>query len=424
MTLPHPMRTVPRERSRLRRAPVAPALRSHGPRPTPRAFRRLARAATLFGVVCTIALRAAPPTDAAPLTYQMVTVGDPGMGNVAAEFRIGTYEVTIGQYTAFLNAVAATDTYGLYDPLMASTAAIAGIVRSGASGGYSYGVTGPGGITPTGASSAANRPITYVSWFDAARFANWMANGQPTGLQSNTTTENGAYGLFGLTSGTSPAPNSTNPNTGSAPAYFIPTEAQWRKAAYFSPVLNSGSGGFHDYATQSNAIPANVIGSAPNSANYRESTNAFYSVTQSSGFGSSQNYLTDAGAFGSSASWYGTYDQNGNVREWNDSFPIPDRFRGVLGGDWQSSYLKMRSSWSETELASNSSETIGFRLAAPATGSPGVPEIDPAGLGSALALLAGVLSLRERVRHRCRTRPDGTAAIASPVCPAVHPHAR
>ena len=30
-------------------------------------------------------------------------------------YNIGTYEVTTGQYVAFLNAVAATDTYGLYN---------------------------------------------------------------------------------------------------------------------------------------------------------------------------------------------------------------------------------------------------------------------------------------------------------------------
>ena len=35
-------------------------------------------------------------------------------GSVGYTYNIGKYEVTAGQYTAFLNAVAATDTYGLY----------------------------------------------------------------------------------------------------------------------------------------------------------------------------------------------------------------------------------------------------------------------------------------------------------------------
>ena len=38
----------------------------------------------------------------------------PGYGAVDYEYRIGKYEVTAGQYCEFLNAVAASDTYGLY----------------------------------------------------------------------------------------------------------------------------------------------------------------------------------------------------------------------------------------------------------------------------------------------------------------------
>ena len=38
-----------------------------------------------------------------------------GYGSVAYTYNIGKYEVTAGQYTAFLNAVAATDTYALYN---------------------------------------------------------------------------------------------------------------------------------------------------------------------------------------------------------------------------------------------------------------------------------------------------------------------
>ena len=64
-------------------------------------------------------------TTARAITIATVPVGDVGnandpatgniYGSVNYPYRIGTYEVTAGQYTAFLNAVAATDTYGLYD---------------------------------------------------------------------------------------------------------------------------------------------------------------------------------------------------------------------------------------------------------------------------------------------------------------------
>ena len=40
------------------------------------------------------------------------------VGAVDYTYKMGKYEVTAGQYTAFLNAVAATDTYGLYNTSM------------------------------------------------------------------------------------------------------------------------------------------------------------------------------------------------------------------------------------------------------------------------------------------------------------------
>ena len=73
--------------------------------------------------------------------------------------------------------------------------------------------------------------------------------------------------------------------------------------------------GYCAYATQSNTDPGNAVGSLANQANYN---NGVYSVTQSSDFDSSQNYLTDVGAFTNSGSFYHTFDQSGNVRQWND----------------------------------------------------------------------------------------------------------
>ena len=67
-----------------------------------------------------------------------------------------------------------------------------GITQSGSSGSYSYSVTGSD-------SQAANCPIFDVSWGDAARFCNWLQNGQPTGAEGTGTTETGAYTLNGAT---------------------------------------------------------------------------------------------------------------------------------------------------------------------------------------------------------------------------------
>ena len=330
-------------------------------------FARLPRVAFMVGVA---ALLGSLAVSAHAVTIDFVTVGnannanDPATGGVyggvAYDYQIGKYDVTIGQYTEFLNAVAKTDTYSLYSPGMGTDQNIRGISRTGVSGSYSYSVIGPDGVA--NGQSGANRPITYVSWFDSARFANWLANGQPTGAQTSTTTENGAYNVNGATSGNAPARNVTNPNTGATPTYVIPTENEWYKAAYYSPVLNSGSGGYYTYATQSNAAPGNVIGSAANQANYN---NGVFSVTQSSSYDSNQNYLTDVGAFTNSASFYGTFDQTGNVFQWNDLDGTPGSSRGLRGGSWFNPAFNLSSSFRDTSDPSFGDNNDGFRLASP-----------------------------------------------------------
>jgi formylglycine-generating enzyme len=325
---------------------------------------------------------------AAPITYDLVPVGNPGnandpatgnlYGGVNYDYQIGRYAVTIGQYTEFLNAVAKTDTYSLYNASMATDTNVAGILQTGSSGAYVYGVIAASGTAPYGGVSAGGRPITYVNWFDAARFANWMANGQGSG-----STENGAYDLANWTSGTAPAKNLINPNTGAAPTFYIPNANEWYKPAYYSPLLNSGSGGYYAYATQSNDAPGNIIGSGTNQANYKAGN--VYSVTQSSSFlpEPEQNYLTDVGAFSGSGSFYGTFDQSGNVWQWNDLDGLPGSSRGVRGGGWMNNVPSVLSSnFSDSYDPSYGSYYIGFRLASPVA----VPE--PSTYAMALAGLA------------------------------------
>jgi len=59
-----------------------------------------------------------------------------GYGGVDYEYRIGKFEVTAGQYTEFLNAVAATDTYALYNESMWSSDFGCKIQRAGSPGSY------------------------------------------------------------------------------------------------------------------------------------------------------------------------------------------------------------------------------------------------------------------------------------------------
>jgi formylglycine-generating enzyme required for sulfatase activity len=355
----------------------------------------------MFGVAALLGSLAVS-AHAAPV-IDWVTVGNPGnandpatgnlYGGVNYSYQIGKYDVTIGQYTDFLNAVAATDTYSLYNASMATELNVAGIAQSGSSGSYTYSVNGPDGVV--NGQSGANRPITYVSWWDSARFSNWMANGQPTGGQTSTTTENGAYNVNGATTGNAPAKNVTNPNTSAAPTFFIPNENEWYKAAYYSPVLNSGSGGYYTYATQSNAAPTNVIGSGSNQANYY--TGSGYSVTQSEAYDPSQNYLTDVGAFTNSASFYGTFDQSGNVFQWNDldGLASSGSSRGLRGGDfYYGNPFNLSSSGSYSNDPTYETNTVGFRLASPVA----VPEPSTYAMAIAGLTCGGYSMWRRRKR--------------------------
>ena len=222
-------------------------------------------------------------------------------GAVDYAYNIGKYEVTAGQYTEFLNSVADTDTYGLYNTVMAVIYGC-NIQRSGSSGSYTYSV----------AADYADRPVNNVSWGDAARFANWLHNGQPTGAQDLSTTEDGSYFLDGAMTDAELLAVTRKANA----TWVIPSEDEWYKAAYHK---NDGvTGNYWDYPTSSNSVPINVLGDPTDPGN-----NATYYDYYGTGTGGytigSPYYRTEVGAHENSDSPYGTFDQGGNVWEWNEA---------------------------------------------------------------------------------------------------------
>jgi formylglycine-generating enzyme required for sulfatase activity len=314
---------------------------------------------------------------------QWVTVGDPGntadttgapnpAGAVLTSFQIMKYEFTNQQYADFLNSVAATDTYSLYSARMGSFAS-GGITQSGSSGSYTYAVK----------PNMGDKPVNFVSWFDAARVSNWLMNG----ASSSSSTETGAYTLVGgQTTGTAPAMNS-------GATFYIPTEDQWYKAAYYKG--GSTNAGYWDYATQSDIAPTAVtadstgIGSAGSTGNF-----ANYDYTAD--WNSQNGNVTTVGTNGGPSA-YGAFDMSGNLREWTGA---NGSLLPLRGGCWDTSAPDLSSSSSLIRDPSADSACRGFRLASAVSAPSSVPEIDPNSIGSVLALVLGSLGLLERRRLR------------------------
>ena len=285
---------------------------------------------------------------------QFVTVGDPGnpndqdygpgaFGAVATTYAIGTYEVTLNQYAAFLNAKAAADPFDLYNPAMGTYLNTAGISRTGSSGSYVYGVIGTG-----------TRPVTYVSFYDAMRYANWLGNGGGSG-----DTETGAYTLLG---GTPVPSNGLTVTRNGGATVWVPSENEWYKAAYYQPFAAGGDvDGYWLLPTRTNTLPvSNSPGAGTNRGNFYDGD---FAVTQSGSYSGTQNYLTPVGAYTDSESYYGTYDQGGNATEWNDTI-IDGSSRGRRGGSWRYYEPDMRASAQYGGLVPhNEDDDIGFRIA-------------------------------------------------------------
>jgi formylglycine-generating enzyme required for sulfatase activity len=233
---------------------------------------------------------------------------------VNKDYRMGTYEITNDQWNKFT--------------------ASAG-VPTGSQGGYSSGFYNWG-------TGTTNVPTNDVSWYEAAQFVNWL----------NTSTGNQAAYKFTGTQGTSnytfavwsPADagyNAANPYRNTAAKYFLPTENEWVKAAYWNGTA------LQTYATKSGE-----------------------SLTQGQGVGTGWNYFSNGpwNVGSGSQELNGTYDMMGNAWEWmenpyNDPSFSASSSRGVRGGHWGNYDYYLPSSHRDNNFPTYALSYLGFRVA-------------------------------------------------------------
>ncbi len=229
-----------------------------------------------------------------------------------------------------------------------------------------------GGLGLTHDNRGANKPATSISWFEAARFVNWL------------NTDSGSTPAYKFNGSTfelwTPGDAGYNPNNlyrNSQAKYFLPSVDEWYKAAYYDPT----SGVYYDYPTGSDSVPDGI--------DFAGDT-TFDAVFFDGGSNSAPNDITDVGVL----SPYGTAGQGGNVWEWEETdFDLVNNSsspgRGVRGGSWYRNSGVLLSSSRDVNSPTDGESGIGFRVAS-------VPE--PSGLLLGALASLGLLMRRRRLR--------------------------
>jgi formylglycine-generating enzyme required for sulfatase activity len=176
-------------------------------------------------------------------------------------------------------------------------------------------------------------PVNFVSFYDALRFANWMNNGEGSG-----DTETGAYTLLG---GAPTPSNGMTVTRNPGATVFVTNEDEWYKAAYYA-----GSNSYFDYPAGSNTQMSCATPTAV--ANTANCSNVVLD-------------LTPRGSYPGSPSPSGTFDQGGNVWEWNEANIFGSR--GMRGGSFDFHPLNTAASAGNSTSAALGYSYVGFRVA-------------------------------------------------------------
>ncbi len=274
------------------------------------------------------------------ITMDFVTVGDAGnhpdstrYDAVGYDFSIGKYEVTADQWAAVIAADSNVGNAGNWTGL---------------------------------------QPTAGTSWYEAAKFCNWLTSGDAS---------LGVYTFTGsITNPTDVTIDRSGAEATYGTIYYLPTEDEWYKAAYYDPNKEgTGVGGYWRYPTGSDTVPDGI--------DFQGDTT--FDAVFGDGYNQRHpNNVTNSGI----ASPYGTIGQGGNVWEWNET--AIGSHRGCLGGAYAypSGYLSCYT-WFHFPPTTESAG-IGFRVASNSVAA--VPEPGSLLIWACGSLGAFVLRRRRR----------------------------
>ncbi len=208
--------------------------------------------------------------------------------------------------------------------------------------------TASGMANVTAGAWEGNQPAANISWYAAAAFVNFLNTSTGNTAAYDLTFSNGSWSMALWSSGQAWTEGGTNLYRNKDAYYFLPSENEWYKAAYFNP---AGSNYFL-YPTASSSVPTAVAsGTNAGSAVYR-------------GVASVPALVDSAGGL----SPYGTMGQGGNVWEYTESAfdgtnSLPSEPRAIRGGSFNSSENDLRSSLRPNNDPSSEFSSLGFRVA-------------------------------------------------------------
>jgi len=232
-----------------------------------------------------------------------------------------------------------------------------------------------------GAWTNQNQPAANINWYEAAAFVNFLNTNSGKTAAYNLSWSGTAWSMTLQSSSNAWTLGGTNLYRNKDAYYFLPSENEWYKAAYYNP---AGSNYFL-YPTASSSVPTPV-------ASGTGGTNAGTAVFFLGGSGITNTAPAVVTAAGG-RSPYGTMGQGGNVRDWIETAAdglnnSPTELRSMLGGFWgdEAFVLSSTNRYSRDPLGENN--WLGFRVAS-------VPEPSTYAL---LLLGAGAMYLWKRRR--------------------------
>ena len=197
-----------------------------------------------------------------------------------------------------------------------------------------------------------NKPATFISWNEAARYVNWLNIVEGAQPAYNFTTGGVNDDITLWDAADAWRAGGLNLFRHRDAKYFLPSADEWYKAAYYKGGYTAA--GYWIYPTGSNTVPASVAsGTDPDTAVYDNSiTIDPADVTQAGGL-----------------SPYGTMGQGSNINEWCESTAnrenlLPGDLREDRGTPWYGSATFLQSQFSrDNHLPNSRFENTGLRVA-------------------------------------------------------------